>query len=117
MENEIINQTSSFIDYLPYIVTVLCAITSGITSYIAARIKSKSDIQKLMKQHELDLEKEREKLAMEKEKMELEFKYQSELKKQEVENQVGADLIATVTKEYMRSAAGQAQMRNIGKKK
>lgn len=117
MENEIINQTSSFIDYLPYIVTVLCAITSGITSYIAARIKSKSDIQKLMKQHELDLEKEKEKLAMEKEKMEIEHKHQLELKQKEMENQLGTDLISTMTKEYMRSAEGRAQMRNAVKKK
>ena len=117
MQNEIISQTPSFIDYLPYIVTVLCSIISGIASYIAARIKSKSDLQKLMKQHELDIEKEREKFAMEKEKMELEFKYQLELKQQETGNQVGADLISTVAKEYMRSPAGRAQMRNAGRKK
>ena len=69
MENEIINQTPSFVDYLPYVVTVLCSIISGIASYIAARIKSKSDIQKLVKQHELDLEKERERLLKEKERI------------------------------------------------
>jgi len=117
MGNEIINQTPSFVDYLPYIVTVLCSIISGIASYIAARIKSKLDIQKLMKQHELDIEKEREKFAMEKEKMELEHKYQLELKQKEMENQLGTDLISMMTKEYMRSPAGQAQMRNAGRKK
>jgi len=103
--------------YLPYIATVVCAIISGIASYIAARKQSKSDLQKLMKQHELDIEKEREKFAMEKEKMEIEYKYRLELQQQETGNQVGADLISTVAKEYMRSPAGRAQMRNAGKKK
>ena len=117
MENEIINQAPSFIDYLPYIVTVLCSIISGVASYIAARIKSKSDIQKLAKQHELDLEKEREKFVMEKEKMEIEHKHQLELKQKEMKNQLGTDLISTMTREYMRSPEGRAQMRNAGKKK
>ena len=70
-----------------------------------------------MKQHELDIEKEREKFAMEKEKMEIEYRYRLELQQQETGNQVGADLISTVAKEYMRSPEGRAQMRNAGKKK
>lgn len=67
--------------------------------------------------HELDIEKEREKFSMEKEKMEVEHKHQLELKQKEMENQVGADLFATMAKEYMRSPAGQAQIRNTGKKR
>ena len=47
--------------YLPYIASTACAIISGISSYIAARRQAKSDLHKLMKQHELDIEKEREK--------------------------------------------------------
>ena len=106
--------------YLPYIATVFCAIISGFASYIAARKQAKFDLKKLMKQHELDIEKEREKFAMEKEKMEIEHKHQLELKQKELENQLGTDLISTMTKEYMRSPVGQAQMRNSvnkGKKK
>jgi hypothetical protein len=95
----------------------LCSILSGVASYIAARIKSKSDIQKLAKQHELDLEKEREKFAMEKEKMDIEHKHQLELKQKDMENQLGTDLISTMTKEYIRSPAGQAQLRNARRKK
>ena len=57
--------------YLPYIVSVICAAIAGFTSYSVARKQAKADIQKLEKQHELDIEKEREKFAMEKEKMEL----------------------------------------------
>ncbi len=58
--------------YLPYIVSIICAAIAGFTSYAVARKQAKADIQKLEKQHELDIEKEREKFAMEKEKMELE---------------------------------------------
>ena len=103
--------------YLPYIVTVLCSLISGIASYFAARRQSKADLEKLQKQHELDIEKEREMFAMQKERMELEHRHQLELKQKEMENQLGTDLIATMAKEYMRSPAGQAQMRNAGSKK
>ena len=104
-------------NYLPYIVTVLCSLISGLTSYFAARRQAKVDLEKLQKQHDLDIEKEREKFAMEKEKMELEHKHHLELKKKELENQLGSELITAVAKEYMRSPAGQAQMRGaVGKK-
>ena len=102
--------------YLPYIATVVCAIISGLASYMAARKQIKSDLQKLMKQHELDIEKEREKFAMEKEKMGIEHKHQLELMQKEMENQVGTELFSTVAREYMRTPAGQAQMRNAGRK-
>ena len=51
-------------NYLPYIVTVLCSLISGLTSYFAARRQAKVDLEKLQKQHDLDIEKEREKFAM-----------------------------------------------------
>ena len=104
-------------EYLPYIVTIVCTLISGFASYFASRRQSKADIQKLEKQHELDIEKEREKFAMEKEKMEIEYRHQLELKQKEMESQLGADLLSTMTKEYMRSPEGRAQMRNAGKKK
>ena len=103
--------------YLPYIVTVLCSVISGIASYSASRRQAKADLEKLQKQHELDIGKEREMFAMQKERMELEHKHQLELKQKEMENQLGTDLISTMAKEYMRSPAGQAQMRNAGSKK
>lgn len=104
-------------EYLPYIVTVLCSLISGIASYSASRRQSKADLEKLQKQHELDIEKEREMFAMQKERMELEHRHQLELKQKEMENQLGTDLISTMAKEYMRSPAGQAQMRSAGSKK
>ena len=102
--------------YLPYIVTVLCSVISGIASYSASRRQAKADLEKLQKQHELDIEKEREKFSMEKEKMELEHKHQLELQQKEMENQLGTDVISTMMKEYMRSPEGRAQMRGTGKK-
>ena len=104
-------------EFLPYIVSIICSLIAGFSSYFAARRQTKADIAKLEKQHELDLEKEREKFAMEKERMELEHKHQLELKQKELENQLGTDILSTMTKEYLRSPAGQAQMRNTGNKK
>ena len=71
--------------YLPYIATVLCSLISGIASYAASRRQSKADLDKLKKQHELDIEKEREIFAMQKERMELEHKHQLELMQKEYE--------------------------------
>ena len=103
--------------FLPYIVTVLCSFISGFASYLASKRQAKSELQKLQKQHELDIEKERELFAMEKERLEIEHKHQLELKQKEMENQLGTDLISTMTREIMRSPEGRAQMRNAGKKK
>lgn len=45
------------------------------------------------------------------------YRHQLELKQKEIENQMGTDLLSTVAKEYMRSPAGQAQLRAAGAKK
>lgn len=52
-------------DYLPYIVSVVCALISGFTSYAVARRQSKEDVKKLEKTYELDLENEKEKHKLE----------------------------------------------------
>ena len=74
--------------YLPYIVTVLCSVISGIASYSASRRQAKADLEKLQKQHELDIEKEREMFAMQKERMELEHRHQLELKQKKFINKI-----------------------------
>ena len=51
-------------NYLPYIVSVVCALISGFASYAVARKQSREDIKKLEKTYELDLEKEKEKHKM-----------------------------------------------------
>ena len=71
----------------------------------------------LEKQYELDIEKEREKFQMEKERLEIEHKHQLELKQKELENQLGTDILSTITKEYLCSPAAQEQMRKAGNKK
>lgn len=86
---------------MPYIVTIICTLISGFGSYFAARRQSKADMQKLEKQHVLDIEKEREKFAMEKEKMELEHKHQLELMQKESENALGTSLTSTLITEAM----------------
>lgn len=104
-------------EYIPYIVTVICAFISGFASYFAARRQAKADLEKLEKQHALDIEKEREKFAMEKEMLKLEHAHQMELKNKEMENQLGTDVISTFLKAYLDSPAGQALLRSQKGKK
>lgn len=95
--------------YLPYIVSVLCAFISGLTSYSVARKQSKADLQKLEKQYELDIEKERERFALEKEKMEIEHRHQLELIQKEAESNLGASLTSTLLTEAMKDPAVRQQ--------
>ena len=106
--------------YLPYFVTILCSLISGVASYLASRRQTKADLEKLQKQHELDIEKEREMFAMQKERMELEHKHQLELKQKELENQLGANFTNTLLTEAMKMPEVRQQfaqgVRNGGKK-
>ena len=103
--------------YLPYIVTVLCSLLSGFGSYFAARRQAKAELQKLQKQHELDLEAERERFKMEIEKMELEHKQQMEQKLMEASAQIGGGVLSTILQGFMGSQAGQEYMEDIIKNK
>lgn len=88
--------------YLPYIVSVLCAVIAGFSSYAVSRKQTKADMQKLVKQHELDIEKEREKFAMEKERMQIEHCHQLELLQKESENTLGTSVTNTLITEAMK---------------
>lgn len=57
---ETASNVSNLQTFLPYIVSILCALISGVASYCVARKQAKSDMKKLEKQFALDLEKERE---------------------------------------------------------
>ena len=109
-----------FSELAPYIVTVVCTLISGFGSYFASRRQAKADLEKLQKQHELDIEKEREMFAMQKERMELEHKHQLELKQKELENQLGANFTNTLLAEAMKMPEVRQQfaqgVRNGGKK-
>lgn len=85
-------------EVMPYIVSIICAVIAGLTSYLVARKQSKTDFQRLEKQFELDLEKERELLAMEKEKMEIEHRHQLDLLQKEAENNFGNTIISEAMK-------------------
>lgn len=98
--------------YMPYIVTIVCAMVSGLASYLASRRQSKSDLQKLMKQHELDIEKEQEKFKLEKERMEIEHKNQLELKEKELANSLGASLTNTLIGEALKMPEVRQQLSN-----
>lgn len=110
MENEIVQQGFQINTYLPYIVSVLCAIIAGFASYAVARKQAKADLKKLEKQHELDIEKEREKFEMEKEKMEIEHRHQLELLQKESENNLGATLTSTFITEAMKMPGVRQQL-------
>lgn len=88
--------------YLPYIVSIVCALISGIASYLISRKQMKTDLEKLNTQYKLDIEKEREKFLMEKEKMELEHKYELERQQKEFENQLGGSFVNTMITEAMK---------------
>jgi len=84
--------------YLPYIVTIVCSIVSGLISYFASRAKSKADTDRLVKQYELDIENEREKFKMEKERLEIEHKHQLELMQAEADNNLSNTIITEAMK-------------------
>ena len=88
--------------YLTYVVSIVCALISGIASYLISRKQMKTDLEKLNTQYKLDIEKEREKFLMEKEKMELEHKYELERQQKEFENQLGGSFVNTMITEAMK---------------
>ena len=122
----------NFVEYLPYIVSVLVAFISGVASYLAAAKKCRTDmkalkesnaheINRLMEQHKLDIDSLERKHKMEIEKMELEHRYQLELKTKDAENTMNGNFFNTIVGEAMktpeaRQIMGQA-MRNKNARK
>ena len=107
-------------EYLPYIVSIACSLIAGVTSYLVSHKETKSELQKLMKQHELDLDTEREKHRHELELQELNHKHQLELLQKEFENKLGADVVSTVMSEVIKTPEVRRQisqgMASSGKK-
>ena len=97
-------------EYLPYIVSIVTAIISGIASYMASKKQFKEDIKRLEKQHELDIEKERELFKIEKEKIEIEHKHQIELIQKEAESKINSDIMKTLFTEAMKNPDVQRQI-------
>jgi len=80
-------------EYLPYIVSVVCALISGLTSYLVTRKKAKNDLSTIVKQHEVDLEALAIKHQMEIEKINLEHSHQIELQEKDFEARFSSSLI------------------------
>lgn len=111
-------------EYLPYIVSIIVAIISGFTSFLAALKKSRSElnalkvsnqheINRLMEQHKLDIDSLERTHQMEIEKMEIEHLHQLELMQKEQENAFGGTLLNSVMDAAMKTpeakqALGQA---------
>ncbi len=90
-------------EWMPYIVSIITALISTLTSLLLARKEFKREIAKLVKQHELDLEKEREKYKYEKEKLEIEHEHKIELMQKESENKLGENAINMILAEAMKT--------------
>ena len=89
--------------YISYIVSIVCAVIAGFTSYTVARRQAKTDLQKIQKQFEVDIEKEREKFLMEKERLEIEHKHQLELQQKDFENKMNSSLTTVLLEEIVKS--------------
>lgn len=108
-------------DILPYVVSILSAIIAAVSSVSISRRETRTEIEKLIKQHEFDLETEREKHMHELEKQEIEHKHQIDMLKIEAENKLGSDVLNTFVSEAMKMPETRNQilqgMRNSKKKK
>lgn len=80
-------------EFMPYIVSIVTALIAAFSSIVISRKGTKAEINKLIKQHELDLETEREKHSYELEKQRIEHENQIERMQRDAENKMGADLV------------------------
>lgn len=99
--------------YLPYIVSVLVALISGIVTYSVAiknvkgslesvKEANRHDIDKLMEQHKIDIDSLERKHEMELEKINLEHQLQMERSQKEFEHQFGGNMMNTMISEAMK---------------
>ncbi|MDD2627942.1 MAG: hypothetical protein PHR25_03350 [Clostridia bacterium] len=86
-------------EFMPYIVPTLTAIISGAWSYMASKKKFKSELQivntnnvheinKLMKQHEIEINNLKEKHLLELETKEKEYKHEKEMQELKTKNSI-----------------------------
>lgn len=96
--------------YISYAVSVICALISGIVTYAVSRRQTKGEIEKLVKQHELDMESLREKNQMELERIGIEHKHELELKEKEFEQKMSSDLINNIMSEMIKDPKIKGQI-------
>ena len=89
--------------YMPYFTSIICALISGIVTYIVSRKQTKNEINKLIKQHELNLESQRKQYEHEIAILNLEHEHQLKLKDKELENKLSGDMMNTLISEAMKN--------------
>lgn len=97
-------------EILPYFVTIVCSIIASLSSIAISRKETKGEIEKIVKQHELNLESERERYRYEIEKQEMDHKHQMELMQKEMENKFGLDLMNSLMSEILKNPEIQKQV-------
>ena len=90
-------------EYMPYFTSIICALISGIVTYIVSRKQTKNEINKLIKQHELNLESQRKQYEHEIAILNLEHEHQLKLKDKELENKLSGDMMNTLISEAMKN--------------
>ena len=79
-------------EYMPYFTSIVCALISGIVTYMVSRKQTKNEINKLIKQHEHEI-------AI----LNLEHEHQLKLKDKELENKLSGDMMNTLISEAMKN--------------
>lgn len=112
---------------LPYAVSVVTALISGICAFIAAKKQSdmaleavkeanRHDMDKLLRQHEVDIENLKEKHRLEVERMEIEHQHRMELDTAAAQNKATGEIVASLFNSAMTSPYMTAMMEERMKK-
>ena len=81
-------------EYMPYFTSIICALISGIVTYIVSRKQTKN---------ELNLESKRKQYEHEIAILNLEHEHQLKLKDKELENKLSGDMMNTLISEAMKN--------------
>ena len=90
-------------DECVHFTSIVCALISGIVTYMVSRKQTKNEINKLIKQHELNLESQRKQYEHEIAILNLEHEHQLKLKDKELENKLSGDMMNTLISEAMKN--------------
>ena len=110
-----------FIQYiLPYVVTFLTALCSGLISYFSATKKCKLDnevkIKEIQEQHKLDLENQKELFKLEIEKINLQHQNEMEKMKVDSNNQLTNNLASSLVTSLLQNPKGIQDLIDLGNK-
>lgn len=111
-----------FTDLIPYLVSLIISIITGVLAFLTSTNKSKKDLQqlqeqnkhdleKLLNQHKLDLEGLEIRHKQEIEKIDLEHKHKIELMEKEAQNNLGSNILTSVFDQAMKMPEIQKSLR------